>query len=204
MNDNAAEILNQVLNKEVKISVDKYNQFSLIPTLYNLFGNLYINGIDQLYKNKRFTKENKYQLIANKINPILSKINQLNKEKNYNEARSYQYYRNLDKNNFNEFELLKDTLSKIPADFNAQILYYKLATSFDGNEDISKKFERLNEAIKLYPNLPVRYASVRGSVGVVNIFFVLSYSTNSPRYINIDLSEMRAAWDILWVTIIMV
>ena len=147
-----AEIVNQVLNKEVKISVDKYNQFSLIPTLYNLFGNLYINGIDQLYKNKRFTKENKYQLIANKINPILSKINQLNKEKNYNEARSYQYYRNLDKNNFNEFELLKDTLSKIPADFNAQILYYKLATSFDGNEDISKKFERLNEAIKLYPN----------------------------------------------------
>ena len=51
-----------------------------------------------------------------------------------------------------------------------------------------------------YPILPVRYARVRSSSGLVNIFCVLSYSISSPRNINIERSEIRFACDMLCVT----
>ena len=52
-----------------------------------------------------------------------------------------------------------------------------------------------------YPIFPVRYAFVRSSAGLENMVAVSSYSTSSPKYMNIDLEEIRMACPMLWVTI---
>ena len=147
-----AETINQALEKEVKTSAKEYNQFTLIPTLYHLLGNLYINGINQLYQNNRFTQKDKFQIIANKVNRVLNNIEQLNKEKNYNEARSYQYYLAHNNRDFEGYNQLKNDLNSISADFNAQIFYHNLTESFSRNGKPQKIIDCLNDVIKLYPN----------------------------------------------------
>src|SRR6185437_7177715 len=54
---------------------------------------------------------------------------------------------------------------------------------------------------RTHPNLPVMYASVRGSLGAVNSVFVDAASINAPSSMNAVRSETRAACCMLWVTI---
>ena len=49
------------------------------------------------------------------------------------------------------------------------------------------------KSIYHYPNLPLMYASVRGSVGEENIFYVSSYSITSPKRKKAVRSEIRIA-----------
>lgn len=60
-------------------------------------------------------------------------------------------------------------------------------------------FKELIQHTKItnYPNTPVRYSSVFLFRGLVNMWRVLPYSIKSPRYINMELSEIRAACDML-------
>src|SRR5690606_3409882 len=58
----------------------------------------------------------------------------------------------------------------------------------------------LEMALRRHPNLPVMYASVRSSRGVVKSCCVGPYSTNSPMYRKPVKSETRAACCMLCVT----
>ena len=188
-----AENVNQALEKEAKNSAKKYNQFTLIPTLYHLLGNLYINGVDQLYQNNRFKQKDKFQLITNKINLISKNIEQLNDKKNYKEARSYQFYQNLSKNYLLDYNQLKNTLNKIPADFNAQILYYNLTESFSRNTQTLKIIDQLNEAIKLYPNTiwTNNLIQLRDEISKPNMHIRHPQTYSSNEYIPLNLSYKK-------------
>ncbi len=144
-----SDYINQALEKEAKKSVYHYNQFTLIPTLYHLLGNLYINGINQLYQSNRYIQKDKFERIANKVKPILFELNQLKEKKNYKEASSYQFYKNI--NYLADFDKLKNELNKKPADFNAQILFYQLKEAYSIHPDADKTVKQLNEVIQLYP-----------------------------------------------------
>ncbi|HAD80331.1 MAG TPA: hypothetical protein DCF99_14415, partial [Flavobacteriaceae bacterium] len=72
-----------------------------------------------------------------------------NEKKNYKEASSYQFYKNI--NYLADFDKLKNELNKKPADFNAQILFYQLKEAYSIHPDADKTVKQLNEVIQLYP-----------------------------------------------------
>lgn len=144
-------------NKDIKTSYANYNSFSIAPTLFHLIGNLYLNGINNIYGNFINDKESRNQILKQKITFIQNEIERLNTEKKYNEAKAYQYYLNLGYNrNEQDFEQLISELKKNPADFNTQILFNTINsqdyTYYYNRKYIQDAIPKIDQAIELYPN----------------------------------------------------
>lgn len=135
---------------------EHYNTYSIAPTLLHVLGNWYLNGIGDLFDRYITDQKLKYTLLNNKTSALQDRLAQLNEEKNYRDAKAYQYYINLGYNrNHTKFDDLMIYAKSHPADFNAYIFYQNLTTrnyEYGYNRQfIPEVLQNLNQALALYP-----------------------------------------------------
>ncbi|QTV04648.1 alpha-2-macroglobulin family protein [Faecalibacter bovis] len=182
--------------EDVKTSFAHYNSFTIAPTLFHILGNMYLNGIDNLYSNNINDVEKRNQIINHRITTIQNELEIINQKSP--EAKAYQYYTNFGrKRDELNFDDLIQNLKKIPADFNAQILYRTINNinyTYNYNRDkIPTAIKQLNQAIELYPNTiwtkNLIELKKKISKPSFNLDFPTSYTKNE--YIPITITSVK-------------